>query len=172
MVTKILGWIVVTVVFASACNKNGDLTAMRQVDRDFILKASEINLAEIELAEVAQTRTANPLVLAFAQLITIDHQPALDELKAIANSRNTAITTSINLEHQDIKQKLSEMSGYSFDTAYMQSQIHIHENGIALFESEIANGNDPDVRDYATAYLPDIQRHRHKADSISRHIEQ
>ena len=163
--------IVVIAALATSCNSE-DVTSMRQVDRDFILKASELNLAEIELGELAATKATAPSVRNFAELMVTEHQAAYDELESIATDNSTAITTSVNFEHQDIKQRLSEMSGYAFDTAYMRSQIKDHEKSILLFETEISNGNDPRVKDHAIQYLPQIQLHHHKADSISLLINQ
>lgn len=169
---KLLNWtFVVIAILATACDSE-DLTSMRQVDRDFILKASEANLAEIELGELAATKATAPSVRNFGEMMMSEHQAAYEELESIANDKSTAITTSINFEHQEIKQKLTELSGYAFDTAYMRSQIKDHEKTIALFEAEISNGNDPEVRDHAIEYLPKIQHHHHKADSISLLINQ
>jgi len=163
--------IVVIAALITACDSE-DLTPMRQVDRDFIVKASEANLTEIELGELALTKATAPSVRNFAEMMITEHQTAYDELESIAIDKSTGITTSVNFEHQEIKQKLTEMSGYAFDTAYMRSTIKEHEKTIALFEAEISNGNDPHVKDYAIQYLPQIQLHHHRADSISLLINQ
>ena len=163
--------VVVIAALATACDSE-DLTSMRQVDRDFILKASEANLAEIELGELAATKATVSSVRNFGEMMITEHQAAYDELESIAIDKSTAIATSINFEHQEIKQNLTEMSGYAFDTAYMRRIIKDHEKIIELFETEISNGNDPHVQDFAIQYLPQIQRHHHKADSISLLINQ
>ena len=163
--------IIVIAALTTACDSD-DLTSMRQGDRDFILKASEANLAEIELGELAATKATASSVRNFAEMMITEHQAAYDELELIAVDKSTAIAKSINFEHQEIKQKLTEMSGYAFDTAYMHSLIKEHGKTIVLFETEISNGNDPQVKDHAIQYLPQIQRHHHKADSISLLINQ
>ena len=117
--------IVVIAVLVTACDSE-DLTSMRQVDRDFILKASESHLAEIELGELAATKATAPSVRNFAEMMIEEHQAAYHELESIAIDKSTGIATSVNFEHQAIKQKLAEMSGYPFDTAYMRSTIKDH----------------------------------------------
>ena len=42
---------------------------------------------------------------------------------------------------------------------YLGAQVDDHENTIALFQQEIASGQDPDVKAYATKYLPKIVGH-------------
>ena len=167
-----LSRLIVVVIFTTACNTNGSVTAMRQVDRDFLLKASEANLAEVEIGALAVTRATSPDVLAFAEMMRTEHQAALQDLNAMANDKNTPITLTINSEHQEIKQRLADLNGYAFDTAYMHSQIKDHERTIAIVETEISTGNDPQIVEYATQYLPDLQRHLQEADSISSLIKQ
>jgi putative membrane protein len=162
-----LSCLIVAVIFAAACSSNGSLTAMRQVDRDFVLKASEANIAEIEIGEIAIANATTPEVRTFAEMMRTDHQSALDDLKSIANDKNTGITLSINFDHQKIKQDLAQLNGYVFDTAYMQSRVRDIGKTIAIFETEISTGSDSQIVDYATEYLMHLQRHRQQADSIS-----
>jgi putative membrane protein len=64
------------------------------------------------------------------------------------------------------------MDGFPFDTAYMNSQIKDHQKAIALFETEISNGKDQELKDYARKYLPYIQMHHHTADSIRKTLNE
>ena len=171
---KILGWaLAITVVIAGACDDddNGS-TSLEQKDQDFVLKASEANLAEIELGELAATKSTTPSVKAFGEMMVAEHQVAFDELDSIAGEKNAPMTRELNAEHEQIKAALTGMVGYSFDSAYMQSQIKDHEKAIALFEDQSTTGIDPDVTAYAAKYLPGIEMHHHKADSIFMTLEQ
>jgi len=165
---KLLGWVLaITVVVAGACDDDdNDSTSLEQADQDFVLKASEANLAEIELGELAATKSTTPSVKAFGEMMVSEHQVALDELDSIAGKKNAPVTRELNAEHQEVKATLTGLTGYSFDSAYMHSQVKDHEKAIALFEKQNSNGIDPDVTGYATKYLPHIQMHHHKADSI------
>ena len=164
----------VTVVIASACDDDDDDSAsmLQQTDRDFVLNASEGNLAEIQLGTLAASKASTPAVQDFGEMMASEHQTALDELESIADLKNATMTTELNAEHQQVREKLTGMSGFPFDTAYMNSQVKDHEKTIALFQTEIANGKDQEVKDYARKYLPHIQIHHHKADSIRKTLNQ
>jgi putative membrane protein len=168
LMKKLLGWVLaITVVVAGACDDDdNDSTSLGQADQDFVLKASEANLAEIELGELAATKSTTPSVKAFGEMMVAEHQVALDELDSIAGRKNASMTRELNSEHEQVKATLTGLVGYSFDSAYMHSQVKDHEKAIALFETQSSNGIDPDVTGYATKYLPHIQMHHHKADSI------
>lgn len=64
--------------------------------------------------------------------------------------------------------RLNSLSGYSFDTAYINSQIKDHAKTLTLFNPEISNGNNQTIRSYATDNMPHIQMHYNRADSIRR----
>jgi putative membrane protein len=167
-----LNWIAgFFIVLVAGCG-NGDLTVMRQVDRDFILKASEINLTEIALAELAAVNANTPAVRSFAEIMLAENETALEDLRSIADDKNAAITQSINLEHQKLLERLTIISGYPFDTAYMNAQVMIHEKTFQLYESQISGGSDPVIVRHAIAYLPDIKRYYQIADSIFSVIQQ
>jgi putative membrane protein len=63
---------------------------------------------------------------------------------------------------------LNSLSGRSFDTAYINSQIKDHQKTLSIFQMEINDGDNQNVRNYASKYLPHIQMHLQKADSLSR----
>ena len=64
--------------------------------------------------------------------------------------------------------RLNSLSGHSFDSAYISSQVMDHQAAVTLFQNEISNGNNSSVKSYASTYLPHIQMHLQKADSLSR----
>jgi putative membrane protein len=172
---KFWSWaFVVTVVIASACDDDDDDSAsmLQQTDRDFVLNASEGNLAEIQLGTLAASKASTAAVHDFGEMMASEHQTALDELESIAEMKNATMMTELNAEHQQVRDKLTAMNGFAFDTAYMNSQVKDHAKTIALFQSEITNGKDQEVKDYARKYLPHIQMHHHKADSIRRTLDQ
>lgn len=65
-----------------------------------------------------------------------------------------------------MKMMLMTLSGRAFDSAYMKMQVANHINTINPMHSEINNGSDQRVKDYASAKLPNVQMHKQMADSI------
>jgi putative membrane protein len=163
-----------TFLVAIACDDddNDSASTLQQADRDFVLNASEANLAEIQLGTLAGSKSGTSAVNDFGDMMASEHQTALDELESIADLKNATMTRQLSSEHQQLQEKLMSMDGFAFDTAYMNSQIKDHQKAIALFQTEISNGKDQQVKEYARKYLPHIQMHHHKADSIRKTLEQ
>ena len=59
------------------------------------------------------------------------------------------------------------MSGRAFDSAYMHNQVTDHQTTVANFQTELNQGQDQDVKNYANKNLPHIQIHLQRADSIT-----
>jgi putative membrane protein len=57
-------------------------------------------------------------------------------------------TTVLTLQHE---------SGRTFDTDYVRGQANYQRANAALYQYEIANGTDPDLKVFAQETLPKIQ---------------
>jgi putative membrane protein len=66
-----------------------------------------------------------------------------------------------------VKAKLDVLSGDTYDKSYIKSQIKAHRQAIALFKKEIASGQDPDAKAFATATLPTLRMHLKAIRSVA-----
>ena len=88
-----------------------------------------------------------------------DHTKAGNELKPIAQKKSVALTGDMDPDHKAIRDRMSKMSGKTFEQAYMDQMVKDHEETEALLQSEIDNGQDPDVKAWAQKTLPVVQQH-------------
>ena len=58
------------------------------------------------------------------------------------------------LEHED---------GKTFNADYITGQVNYQNANAALYKYEIANGADPDLKDFAKQILPKIEDHLQRA---------
>ncbi|WP_159453583.1 DUF4142 domain-containing protein [Ohtaekwangia koreensis] len=77
------------------------------------------------------------------------------------------IPEGLDAEHQQKKQMLAALSGYSFDTAYIHSQIKDHEKTETLFETEASNGKEQRLINYANNLYHIFARICKKADCVA-----
>lgn len=88
------------------------------------------------------------------------HSDAQNELTNLADDyRDANPPDEMDSEHEQIKLQLQSMSGYKFDSAYIVTQITDHEMTLSLFDSEISNGLNEEVKAYARKYRPHIAEH-------------
>ena len=79
-----------TVIIAIATSHAfADDAAVNSTDKSFIQNAYEDGLAEVKMAEMAQGKTANADVKAFAEKMATDHGQADTQLKTLADSKKS-----------------------------------------------------------------------------------
>lgn len=128
-------------------------------DTDFMTKAAQGGMAEVELGKLAATKAQSPEVKQFAQKMVTDHTKANDELKALAGEKNFSMPVRLDTKHQSVMDKLNSLSGAEFDKAYVDAMVADHEETVALFRSEAEGGKDADVKGWAGKTLPNLQMH-------------
>ena len=164
---SILSSLLVASVLFTACNKDDqDNNNLNETDRNFMMQSAFGNNAEISAGQLAATKGMNLAVRNYGQMMVNDHTTAKAELATLANETGTALPIGLDSAHQVLAQQLASLSGYSFDSLYIASQIMDHQTMQNLMQNEINNGNDGRVMNYAEKYLPKINHHLHMADSI------
>jgi putative membrane protein len=162
--------VMATALFISACSDD-DITTpdpgVTQNDRYFMEMAAYGNMNETDAGALAVTMGRDTAVKVFGAAMVADHQTAYNDLATLATAWTIAIPQGPDSAHVAMKQYLSGLSGYSFDTAYINAQIKDHEATVALFRKEVDSTSQPQLKAYAQKYLPKIEMHLAMADSIS-----
>jgi putative membrane protein len=147
-------------------NTNGN-TPISEMDRNFMVNAGYSNVAEIDAAQLAMTRSTHDSVRMFATMMLTDHQQAYNELKTLGTDLGVTIPQEPDNEHKQIKQQLMTLSGRAFDSAYMKVQVMDHQKAVTLFNTESNSGQHQRVKNYANKFLPGLRLHLTKAQSIA-----
>ncbi len=132
-------------------------------DRNFIEKAAQSGLEEVEISRVAAQRTSNPEVRRFAQMIIADHESAHEQLIALAAMKG------VNLPAKESADKWMKRDAKNFDREYMDKMVSEHEDCVKMFEKHAKDGgNDLDTIAYARKHLPKLQKHLQQAADLKR----
>ncbi len=150
----------------AGCDKTTN-NKLNDTDRNFMLKASASNTAEIDAATLASYKATNAAVKAFADHMIMEHGMAQTELKNLSVNVGYPVKDSIDPAHVALKAQLSLLSGRQYDSAYIYAQVTDHQAAVDNFNNELSNGQHKDVKNYASTYLPHIQMHLKSADSIA-----
>ena len=148
-----------------ACDKDDD-DEINGTDQNFVRMASISNNAEVMAGQLAATKATAPMVKTFGASMVTEHTQAQTDLKTRASEVSISASDTVDAEHRALMTRLNTLSGYSFDTAYMNSQVKDHQKTIDFFQTEINDGQHQRIKSYANDYLPHIQMHFNKADSI------
>lgn len=155
--------------FLLSCNKNdNNNNDINSTDQNFISQVAIGNKAEIMAGQLAATKGSNAGVKEFGRMMVTEHGQAQADLQNVASGTGITLPDSVDAEHRALMVRLDSLTGRSFDTAYINSQVKDHQKTVSIFQTEISNGNNSSVRNYANTYLPHIQMHLQKADSLSK----
>jgi len=132
---------------------------------NFIKKASQDGLVEVQLASLAQQKAASDDVKKFAVQMQADHEKANSDLQAIAASKHVSVASGLDQEHQEMVSELTTKSGQAFDAAYASHMVAAHKKAVALFTSA-SHSSDPQIAEFASKTLPTLEHHKGMADDL------
>jgi len=135
-------------------------------DQEFVQKAAQGGIAEVQLAQLAQQNTRSDQVKQFAQKMIDDHTPNNKQLVKLATSEGVTPPSAPNAMQQKMAARLQGMNGIKFDHAYIGGQVHAHQVMLKLFETEASGGQNPQLKAFAAQTVPTIQEHLSMAEQL------
>jgi putative membrane protein len=137
----------------------------------FVQIASAAGIAEVAFGKLAADQASMDDVRKFGRQMVEDHTKANKELASIAESKQIPIAKQMDAKHKDIEQRLTRLSGPQFDREYVMAQVKDHEDAVALFSSFSQNGQDRELRSFATQTLPKLKEHLSMIQEIAAKIK-
>jgi putative membrane protein len=151
---------------ASATGQAG--AQLDKSDQQFVTKASQSGMMEVQLGELAsQKATAQP-VKELAAMMAKDHAKANQELEGIVGKKGLALPKEMDSKHQAKIDKLSKLSGAQFDKEYIDESIAGHKRGVSEFEKAAKSAKDPDIKAFAEKTVPTLQAHLQQAQALKK----
>lgn len=136
-------------------------------DRELIRDIAQANLGEIDAGKLALEKSENEQVRKFAQLMIDDNTKALEELRALAQSKGITLPDDTDLQHKTLKTALGLLSGSTFDSQYIaRIGIGDHERAEQLLDKTISETSDQELKVYAQRNIKVVQRHLGVARAI------
>lgn len=160
-----------TPVAASAAHEV-DAKKVARVDARFLKDAAQAGIVEVEAGKLAIGKTSNPEVKAFAQQMVDDHTKVSVDLSALASSKGITLPTEPSLTDKAKLKILSLRDNQGFDQHYVKSfGVDVHEDVIQLFQKAAKDGQDADVKGFATNALAALQHHLQVARDLKVHLD-
>lgn len=140
-------------------------TTVDAMGMDFISNAAEAGHAEIAAAKVAAQISKNPKVIDFANMMITDHTAAGEKLHKVMDFELVTGSFPVSVEHRELIDSLSKLSGDAFDKAYMTFMVDSHKEAVELFD-EGADNRATCVQNFAKETQPTIEKHLEEAKNI------
>jgi putative membrane protein len=84
-------------------------------------------------------------------------------LAILKNKAPVPPPTLLKAAYSTMVSTLQHESGQTFDADYVKGQVNYQRANTALYQYEIKNGKDPDLKAFALETLPKIQDHLARA---------
>jgi putative membrane protein len=140
-------------------------------DKQFVLEAASVGMAETELGRLAQKRGSSPEVKQFGAMMVKDHTAANKELKKIAAKKKFPLPTALSTEDKEHYEELAKLKGKDFDEKFMETMVKGHDKAIASFENVVEKGQDPDIKAWAEKTLPTLKAHKDHAKTTEKKVD-
>lgn len=147
----------------TADNNTAGTTGM---SNDFVTKAADGGMMEVELAKIAQTNGSSAAVKDYGKMLETDHSKANAELMSIATGDNIAAPKTMSEMHAMHVKELQAKTGADFDKAYIKMMVEDHNKDIAEFKKASTSNDNAKVKAFAAKTLPVLQMHLTKAKAI------
>ena len=136
-------------------------------DEKILKDMAMADMAEVEGGKMAQGKSQNSDVKAFAQQMIDDHTANLNEVKALAQARGVTLPTEPDAKHKAMAAKLEKMSGDAFDKAYMkQAGVQDHKTVHAKLMAAAKKAKDADLKALVEKTEPVVAQHLKSAEQM------
>ena len=128
-------------------------------DSNFVMQAAQTGMLEVQLGRLAVQRGSSPGVKRYGQEMVEEHTQKNQELMQLAMQKGQEVPRAMSSQNKALIDRISGLSGTSFDAAYKQAMIDSHNQAIALFQAQSQQGQDPELKAWAAQTLPNLQAH-------------
>jgi putative membrane protein len=152
------------VLLIAGCASNEATTP--EVDHTFVKDAASGGMMEVTIGRLAARMGESDAVKQFGKHMVDDHTKANEELRAAAKRDGIRVPNDMIPAHRTEVARFANLSGKEFDRAYARAAVTHHEETIAAFEQEAAQGKQTAVKQFAVRTLPKLREHLRMAQTL------
>ena len=138
--------------------------------QDFVTTATQSDMLEIQSSKLALQKSDSAKTKTFAQKMIDDHTKTSTELKGLASSGKVKVNAPSTLDkaHEAKLDNLAKLAGKDFTKQYDEMQVSAHKEAVSLFERYAKDGDNPELKSFASKTLPHLQEHLKMAQDLER----
>jgi putative membrane protein len=152
----------------ASAQKEHAAKGMTMTDQQFLDKAAQTDMLEAHLGQMAADHAAAQDVKDYAQTLVADHTADYQQLTALAAKDGLTVPTGLNAEHNQKIAPFEKLKGAAFDSKYTHMMIEGHTEAIGVYTKESTDASNADVKAYASATLPTLNKHLDAAKELAK----
>lgn len=142
-------------------------STLGEQETKFAIDAANGSMAEIQLGELARSKSNAPEVKELGRMMMEDHSKANEALKIIAADKNIQLPAKASEDKQQVAIQLSSKNGSDFDRAYISQMVKDHEASIQLFENGQKTVKDSALKAFIENTLPVLHKHMQHVSTLN-----
>lgn len=142
-------------------------STLSEQETKFAIDAANGSMAEIQLGEMARSKSNTPEVKEFGRMMIEDHSKANEALKIIATDKNIQLPAKASEDKQQVAIQLSSKNGNDFDKAYIAQMVKDHKASIELFETGQKTVKDTALKAFIDNTLPVLRKHMQQVSTLN-----
>jgi putative membrane protein len=144
------------------------------VDYNFVAQANLGAPFQVDSGRLAEEKAATAAIRDYAHLMVVTHIPVIDALNAILQRKGITAppNTLLHGAYDTMIASLKVEPAAALDQDYVNGQVEYQRGNSALFQDEIQNGTDLDLKEFARQTLPKIQDHLQRALKLAERDKQ
>jgi putative membrane protein len=128
-------------------------------DQKFLNMAAQTDMMEANLGQMAADHAASQNVKDYASMLVTDHTADYQQLGVLAAKASLTVPTALDAAHNKMIAPFEKLKGAAFDSRYIHEMIAGHTEAIGVYTKESTDAQNSDVKSYASATLPTLQKH-------------
>jgi putative membrane protein len=141
---------------------------LNAIDFNFVGQANLGAPFQVDSGRLAEIKATHAAIRSYAHLMVTTHIPVVNALNVILKQKKiTPSSTLLHGAYDAMVFTLNADRGTAFDRNYVNGQVEYQKGNAALFEQEIQNGSDPDLKEFARRTLPKIVDHLERAEKLA-----
>lgn len=148
---------------------NGTTPAPSYVDQSFVSDSMQGNLAEVQLAQLAEQKSQSSDVKQLAQKFESEHAQMNQKwFGPEAKALNVSVPKNPSKKEKKEIKGLQELSGADFDKAYITATLKDQENDLKNYKEESDAAQDPGVKQIAKMGTKVLSEHVQLAEQVAK----
>jgi len=132
----------------------------------FVSNASQSDMYEVQAAQIAEKRSKNPDIKAFAKMMVKDHTASTAAMKPLIQAAGQTPAADLDNRRHGFIDNLNQASDADFDKVYVDQQVAAHKEALDLMQGYAKDGSDAGLKGGAAKIAPTVQMHLDKITAI------
>lgn len=139
-----------------------------ETDHQFLIQDAQGGAYEIAIAALAQKRSSNENVKAYASRIITDHATYNQALQELAQAKGLTLPTTMTADDQVRLNSINSQAGSTADRSFIEEAVRVNAEDKQTAAKEAASTVDPDIKAFLRKFEAMDREHEQMALALRR----